>query len=77
MKLVPEMAFGRAKFGRKVRSTLKNHHVKFYDLISKIHEKNPKKHTPPQKKPFFGGGGVGSEMNKSRQHRRGVLKICQ
>ena len=47
------MAFGRAKFGRKARSTLKKFHVKFYDLISKIHEKNPKKHTPP-KTPHFG-----------------------
>ena len=73
------MAFGRSKFGRKVRSTFTKRHVKFYDLISKIHEKNLKKHTPPQKKkkkPFFlGGGGVGSEMNKIRQHRRGVIII--
>ena len=69
------MAFGRGKFGRKVRSTLKIRHLKFYDLISKIHEKNPKKHTPPPKPPFFFGGGVGSEMNKTRQHRRGVQFI--
>ena len=63
-------------FGRKVRLTLKNRHIKFYDLISKIHEKNPKKHTPPQKKKtFFFGGGVGSEMNKTRQHRRGVFAV--
>ena len=57
-------------FGRNVRLTLKNRHVKFYDLISKIHQKIPKKHTP-----FFLGGGVGSEMNKTRQHRRDVLNV--
>ena len=50
---------------------LKNRHVKFYNLISKIHEKNSKQHT--SKTPlFFLGGGGGSEMNKSQQHRRGV-----
>ena len=54
------MAFGREKFGRKVRSTLKNRHVKFYDLILKIHEKNPKKHTPPKTPLFL--GGVGSDL---------------
>ena len=50
----------------------------FFQFFSKIHEKNPKKHTPPKKKKtlFFGGGGVGSEMNKTRQHRRGVHQTC-
>ena len=36
--------------------------------------KKSKKTYPPQKTPlFFLGGGVGSEMNKTRQHIRGVV----
>jgi hypothetical protein len=34
----------------------KKRHVKFYDLITKIHEKNPK-NIPPNPSLFFRGGG--------------------
>ncbi len=53
----PEMADGRVKIGRKVRSKLFCHQKKFSPTNSKIHDFNLEKHNPPPLKKAIWGGG--------------------
>ena len=60
---------GQDSSGRSVKPS-KNVMQNFMISTQKFMKKNPKKIPAPIS--FFGGGGGGFKMNKSRQHKRGM-----